>query len=357
MAQNAPFAQNPFGFNPPAQNPSGPVNSRPVIEPNWAAVQFPDNIMQKKYKSKFKQYAQGTPVHVKAPIGKRGKRHCPTNTDGTKWKAYEYPIPDYDVKLGQQWSIKRKNYLGVETDLFCYPEGIFAGQKYDPVTDPENPAIDLDLFEFTSPGDVSDSLKTLVDIMMPNNSIKNLERERIETTQRIIKFQRSALVKKEKETAIDTLQKKLKSTTPFVGLLSKSLKEKKTRKEAKTLVEIVHQVAIANIGLLSSDAQVNRQAEGECNTYNGLIQPNIRGINACVPDWKHIIVPVGELEYNTMEKEELKEFLSTYAEKIVALKESLEDKDYTRRFYSLTKQQKELSNAFIPRSQPMGVIV
>ena len=304
----------------------------------WGRVVSPEDI--KPWMNRLQQYVVNTPFHIDAPSFK-GKQDCPS-THGKKWNAHLKPEPALDVKLGQQWSIRRKDYRGRNTQLFCYPNGTFDGEKFE-VDEVNNPAVDLDLYAYASPDDVTGSLQTLMELIFPNNNISKVDRDRVKITDSIIAFQRNSKVQSAKQDAIDELTEILGRTSNYVTL-SRQAKENTLKSKAKNLVEMFHNIAIANIGLELAE---NDEAKQKQCARSGGTKKNIDGVDACVPT--QAIINQVEQDPDLLTREERKkvtDFLINYAKEIVALKEKVTPKSIESTFASLTShQQKKGSRA------------
>lgn len=328
--------------------PSAPVtpaerhvqNIRNIIEANngWAKVKRVEDI--KPYISKLQQFANDVPIHIDAPKNTKGKQECPS-TNGVNWTAHRKPEPAVDKLLGQQWSITRKDYQGKNTQLFCYPpEGtMFADAKIE--ISSTNPAENLDLFAYTSPGDVTESLQTLVDMILPNNSITNVDKSRAMITNAIIDAQNSSKLNKAKKTGIEQLAGILATCQYYAGK-SRQAREVATKKQAKDWITMIHNIAIANVGL---NDLTEEDAKKQCNTdiAPGSKFENKLGVFACVPDPENLtkkIMGSDSVLYNKVEQDKVKNYLVKYSKHVVQLQESLKQENWETAFFNLTKDQR-----------------
>ena len=307
-------------------------NIRNIIEANngWAKVKRVEDL--NPYISKLQQYANDTPFHINAPIGAKGKQECPS-TNGKIWGAHRKPDPDLDKKLGQQWSIQRKDYQGKNTPLFCYPDGVFDGETF--ATKEDNPAENLDLFAYTSPGDVTESLHTLVDLILPNNAITDTDKQRALITNSIIVSQKSSKVQKAYNNGLEQLANILSTCEYFAGK-PRQARESSTKRKAKEWLKPVHDIAIVNVGL-DSDAD---KAARACTQVYGKLDKKL-GIQACVPETTFQLVLSDDTLLSKMDKDKVINFLVKYAKDIVRIQESAMDENWEDAFYNLTKEQKE----------------
>lgn len=312
-------------------------NIRNIIEANngWAKVKRVEDI--NPYISKLQQFANDTPIHIDAPKNSKGKQECPT-TNGVSWTAHRKPEPDMDKLLGQQWSITRKDYQGKNTQLFCYPpEGTdFAGAKIT-ISD-KNPAENLDLFAYTSPGDVTESLQTLVDMILPNSSITKVDETRAMITNAIIDAQNNSKLNKAKKTGIEQLAGILGTCQHYAGK-SRQAREIATKKQAKNWINIVHNIAVANVGLNDLEEPAARK---QCLDNNlGSAFENKFGVFACVPG-KAITEQImgNSILFSKVEKDKVKNYLVKYSKHVVQLQESSKQENWETAFFNLTKDQR-----------------
>ena len=310
-------------------------NIRNIIEANngWAKVKRVEDV--NPYISKLQQFANDTPIHIDAPKNSKGKQECPS-TNGVTWSAHRKPEPALDKLLGQQWSITRKDYKGKNTQLFCYPpEGTFADAELK-ISD-NNPAEDLNLFAYTSPGDVTESLQTLVDIILPNSSITKVDRTRAMITNAIIDAQNSSKLKKALKTGIEQLAGILGTCEYYAGK-SRQARELATKKKAKEWLTTVHNIAIVNVGLndMTKEAAVKLCETDNQGKFN---DPN--GVFGCVPEntFKQVMNADSEILFNKVERDKVKNFLIKYSKLVVKLQESLKEENWETAFFNLTKDQ------------------
>jgi hypothetical protein len=308
-------------------------NIRNIIEANngWAKVKRVEDI--NPYISKLQQFANDTPIHIDAPKNVKGKQVCPS-TNGVTWSAHRKPEPDLDKKLGQQWSITRKDYQGKNTQLFCYPPS-FNGEAFKATEN--NPEENLDLFAYTSPNDVTESLHTLVDIILPNNSITDVDRSRAQITNAIIEAQNSSKLKKALKNGIEQLAGILATCEYYAGK-SRQAREIATKKQAKHWLTIVHNIAIANIGL---NDKSEAEAKVQCvNPPVGGVLKNKDGVFGCFPDNTLNEITRSEELLHKVEQDKVKNFLIKYAKTVVQIQESIKNENWETAFYNLTKDQR-----------------
>ena len=309
-------------------------NIRNIIEANngWAKVKRVEDV--NPYISKLQQFANDTPIHIDAPKNSKGKQECPS-TDGKTWTAHRKPEPALDKLLGQQWSITRKDYQGKNTQLFCYPpEGSFADAEFK-ISD-SNPAENLDLFAYTSPGDVTESLHTLVDMILPNSSITKVDKERAMITNAIIDAQNSSKMNKAKKTGIEQLAGIL-ATCEFYAGKSRQAREVATKKKAKDWINIVHQIAIVNVGLNDLDLA---GAKEKCGKVDGSKFEEKYGVFGCYPNKLAEEINGDSVLFNKIEKDKVKNYLIKYSKHVVQLQESLKQESWETAFFNLTKDQR-----------------
>jgi hypothetical protein len=348
-------ASNVFAQKQPVNSPSAPVpspqqstsnfvhlsqsakvgNPRVAVEPLSKGVISPEKARLRQYVSKLDQYSLNGSMALKVPITSR-QQDCPTN-NGKPWKAYRLPNEKFDEKLKQQWTIKRKDYRGRDTELFCYPDGQFDGEDFAMSADLNNPAVDLTMFTYVPQAEASESLRTLVDLIMPQNAITDVERQRARMTDTIVEFQNNAKSEKLKKDAIDKLAKILGTCEAYAGL-SHSRKEVVTKKKAKQYVSVVHSVAIANIGLTEDTTGLCTQVAGE------VVSKKIHGMTvlSCVPQSTFQNIQNDSDLVTLHEKNKVKQFLVKYAQEVVSLVEKIRPVNWENAFSRLTSDQKRI---------------
>lgn len=310
-------------------------NPRIAVEPLSKAKITAEMARLKQYVSKLDQYSLKGSMALKVPITSK-QQECPTS-NGKPWKAYRLPHDDFDDKLKQQWTIDRKDYRGRNTKLFCYPDGEFDGQNFNMPAEANNPAVDLNMFTYVPQAEASESLRTLIDLIMPQNSVSEVERQRARMTDTIVQFQNDAKTEKLKQESIEKLAKVLATCESYVGL-SNTRKAVVTKKKAKKLINDVHHIAIANIGLTEA-------TKSKCTDVGGTPENKlIHGLNVlgCVPadTFKNL---ENDKEFVTLyEKNKVKQFLIKYAQEIVNLREKIQPANWQDAFFKLTADQKRV---------------
>lgn len=307
--------------------------SRALVEPTYKRVMTPQQVRKLQYKNQLQQFALNTPLGLKSALV-RGDAECPVIGD-KPMKAYLSPNPDWDAKLKQQWSITRKDYRGRNVNLFCYPDGEFDGVDFTP--DADNQPVDLSMYTYASPGDVSESLKTLVELLLPQNSITNVERQRVRITNDIVKLQKSAEINKYFEKGVIELAKILATCERYAGI-STARKAKLVKAKAKELLKPVHSAAIATIAL-DSQGDKAKYCRDHNSTHKTKKIHNIE-VDACVPEAIYASIDNDEDFVTFFEKNKIKKALSKYAEGIAAKSELLEDPNWEDSFFKLSKHQK-----------------
>jgi len=308
------------------------VRTNLELNQGWKKVLRPADV--EKYMSKLQQFAINTPFSIEAPVVK-GKQSCPVS-NGETWDAYLKPIPSVDKHLGQQWVIHRKDFRNKNTKLFCYPKTDYNGEE---INIPEgNEPVDLDMFTYVSPDDVKSSLETLVDLMLPNSSLTNIEKQRNQITQSIIEAQNNNKLQQIRKEGIEKLMVLLSTFNQF-STSSKKARELLSKKEAKNLINIIHNVAIANVGLSQGESI---GTEISCADGEGELR-EIKGVNVCFPkatdDYLNEQEKAGK--FTAMELRKLKKFLMQYAKTVVKVKEAQHVPDFEDGWASLTKEQLE----------------
>lgn len=312
--------------------------ARILLDPLYKKVITPEQVRKSQYKNQLQQFALNKSMGLKSAVI-RGQQECPVIGD-KPMKAYTTPIPEWDAKLKQQWRISRKDYRGRNVDLFCYPDGEFDGVNFTS-TDPSNQPVDLDMYTYASPSDVSESLKSLVELLLPQNSITNVERQRIRITNSIAQLQKDADIQRYYKAGIEKLAKVLATTEKYAGI-SASRKAKLTKAKAKELLQPVHAAAVANIAL--DNEPNNKDArEAYCARNSGVYRTktlhNVQ-VGACVPAQVFADIDTDNDIISFLEKSKIKRALTDYAAGVVAMKEKLEDPNWEDAFYKLTKNQK-----------------
>jgi hypothetical protein len=337
MATRSKHSAGLYGGDGVHLNNEGQVGeARVLLDPTFRKVVTPQQVRKLQYKNQLQQFALNKSMGLKTAVIK-GQQECPTIGD-KPMNAYTTPIPEWDAKLKQQWRISRKDYRGRNVDLFCYPNGEFDGVNFSS-TDPVNQPVDLSMYTYASPSDVSESLKTLVELLMPQNSITNVERQRVRITNEIVNLQKNADIQSYYKQGIAKLAKVLSNTEKYAGI-STSRKAKLTKAKAKELLLPVHSAAVANIALSS----VEESKRGEyCKSHSGTYKPktfhNVE-VGACVPTSAFENVDKDTDFVSFLEKSKIKKALVEYAEGVVAITEKLEDPNWEDAFYRLTKDQK-----------------
>jgi hypothetical protein len=319
-------------------NPDQVNNSRVALEPFLNKVITPKQYekMVRKYTNQLEQYGR-YPSGIRSPKAK-GINECPTS-NGQQWKAFRKPEAEIDKKLGQQWTIDRRDALGRPTKLFCYPDAKFDGNETDFIVKDKvkNPPVDLNLFTQTTRSQAVEGLRTLVDLIVPQSVITDLDLKRQEMTNTIIEFQRDANVKKLKKTAVEQLAKILRGCTGFRdAYVSVTRKNDETKAQAKEWVEAAHAVAVANFGLSKATGSA------DCETANGFVDTNERGVKACVPTKLFNTIRADlRLPYKE-EKDKVIGFLTEYSQLLINLYELQKPKEWEKAFFNMTKAQREL---------------
>lgn len=314
--------------------------ARILLDPLYKKVITPEQVRKSQYKNQLQQFALNKSMGLKSAVI-RGQQECPVIGD-KPMKAYTTPIPEWDAKLKQQWRISRKDYRGRNVDLFCYPDGEFDGVNFTS-TDPSNQPVDLDMYTYASPSDVSESLKSLVELLLPQNSITNVERQRIRITNSIAQLQKDADIQRYYKAGIEKLAKVLATTEKYAGI-SASRKAKLTKAKAKELLQPVHAAAVANIALDSQEeSEEDKVKKAYCARNSGVYRTktlhNVK-VGACVPAQVFANIDTDNDIISFLEKSKIKRVLTDYAAGVVAMKEKLEDPNWEDAFYKLTKNQK-----------------
>lgn len=200
---------------------------------------------QKLYEDALDQYSLSARIGLKAPQTKN-LQECPSSMVNGKlqqWKAYEYPDEKKDDVLKEQWSIRRKDYMGKTRELFCYPDE-FDGQAPFAV-EADNPPVDLSLYTYVSPAEVSKSLQDLTELLMPDRETHEAEKRRIAMTNIIVAFQNDTELIQFRKDTVDSIAKIYAANSVLTG----SRKLKNAKSIVKKWVETVATVAMANRGL------------------------------------------------------------------------------------------------------------
>jgi hypothetical protein len=306
-------------------------NSRVALENN-SNILTPEQARKLQYVNKLDQYSRKLSMSLKSPIT-NGLQECPSN-NGKPWKAYRMPNPDFDKKLKDQWVIHRKDERNRNTPLFCYPDGVFDGVDFT-MTDENNPAVDLRMFSYIPQKNAVESLHTFMDLIAPQNAVSNVERQKAKMTNIIIDFMNNAKIQQEKEKWIAKLASILKTFEAFAGR-SEERKLVKAKKKAEGLIDSIHAIAIANIGLDSTNT-------AQCTQVHGLYQTKkIHGVevSACVPQGVFEKI-ANDPEFVTQyEKNRVIKELVEYSRIIVKASEEIQPPNWENAFYTLTSDQK-----------------
>lgn len=350
FASNKPATSNPFAEQQPAAPAaaaaapvsSGGVrltqsdqigNARVVLDAFGDAL-TPEQVRRRQFVNKLDQYSRKKTMAIKSPIT-NGLQECPS-TNGKPWKAYKMPNPEFDKVLKDQWIIHRKDYRNRNTPLFCYPDGTFDGVEFK-MDESKNPAVDLKMFTYIPQDKAIESLNVFMDLISPENAVSNVERQRAKMTGIIIDFMNNATLQKEKEAEVVKLANMLKTFQAYAGR-SEERKVAKTTKKARGLVDLIHAVAIANIGLDGSE-----QKQNLCRKSRGLPETKkINGVDmmACVPRETFNNIAIDPDFVTTYEKNKVIQELVDYSKKIVKIAESIQPPNWENAFYGLTSEQK-----------------
>lgn len=319
-----PNPSEPFGLVGLKKGGSDTLyESKVAVGNTWKNLATRAKVERRKlYEDALDQLSFKAKLGLKAPQTKN-LDECPSSmVDGKlkAWKAYEYPSETKDDIIKTQFSIKRKDYMGKPRELFCYPDQ-FDGVKFDEEDD--NPAVDMSLYTYVSPSEVSKSLEELSELLMPNKESHEAEKRRIAVTDTIVRFQNDTDLINFKKTTVDDIAQIYAASSVLTG--GSKLKLKRAKSKVKQWVDTVASIAQLNMGL-----ETPRCVDGPLKRK----QVNNVTIEYCFPtalmdeirDDPNLL----SSEAKKAIKKKLNQFAIDYVQKMEAQKEFDEDEAYIR---------------------------
>jgi len=297
-----------------------------------------------RYKNLYDMFVVDTPTRIKTPLTKN-QSSCPV-FNGKRGLAYERPIREWDQILRTQYTVQQKDYLGQNQTFFCYPDGMFDGYDFprgDP-NDETNVPVDLKLTRYGTPKQMIGGLKVMLDLMAPDHAITNIDEQRAEMTDMIVKLQKDKQVEARKKQALVALCKFMAKKSPALqGYHSMERKLKEAKKKVMPWLETVHLVALANIGL---GKLLEFEKSAHCKAVKGEYKTDMYNLlENCVPTQTFKDIEEDESLLTVYNRNLVIKYLIKYAQDIVKLAEKFEPVNWQSRFMGLTAEQK---NRFKP---------
>ena len=264
---------------------------------------------RKQYVDKLDKFSLDAGIALKAPQTKN-KQDCPATKVGDKfvpWKAYLLPEENNDKILKEQWSITRRDPVtGRPMSLYCYPDK-FDGQKMSFADD--NKPVDLGLYKYVTPAEVTKSLKTLAELLMPDTEDHERQRKQAQAADLNIKRQMDLRLVEKKREAVSDLCKLLVQ----VGSFPTSRKNKVAKTHAQMYIDAVHQSVLANIESGLNDPSSCPKGEEATRTINGVTR------RACVPKAIYNEIATSTTLISISAKKKVEQFLEAYTQTLLNL--------------------------------------